>query len=52
MFSLHLCFIVNVVRERPREKSGSGEAGRAVKKPQKKKQKSEGMFVPYTTCVP
>ena len=47
-----ITLLVNVVRKRPRKKSGNGEAGGAVKKPPKKKQKPEGMFVPYTTCVP
>ena len=49
MTTLHFCFIVSVVRKRPSEKSGSGEAGGAVKKPPKKRQKPEGMFIPYTS---
>ena len=47
------CFIVNVAKKRPREKSGSAEAGGAVKKPPKKKQKPEGLYsyTPSFSCT-
>jgi hypothetical protein len=44
---VHLCFIVNAVRKRPREKSGRGEAGGVVKKPPKKKTKARRLVYMY-----